>query len=246
MLESRGIEISREPRVQHRQNVAVELRGHPSRIVVGGFEARRVLDQIQPHEKPVVGHHRAAHVRQEAVQFVVREVADGARQQNEQPRRTGADRAEVTGEVTLHTPHQHLGVVRRQPSGRLTQKHRVDIQQNAGCEQAAKADGVQQEVDLAPGSRSQLHQFVGFSPGDDLVRQPLQHRQFGPGLVVLRQPSDVLEQFAATIVVEVLRIDRGQRTLQTTPHGAGFVFPGFDGIAMQFDLDSSGCHGTGL
>src|ERR687895_925255 len=76
MLEGVEIDIGPQLAVDARQQVEVELRGDPGRVVVGGVKDGGVLDEIGADDEHRGGPEQARRLREEPASFLRLEIAD--------------------------------------------------------------------------------------------------------------------------------------------------------------------------
>src|SRR5262249_50327770 len=86
MLERARVEVSAELAIDPDQQVAIELRGDPLRVVVGGVERLRVLDEIDADDERRAAAQCGLGAAQESRHFVGLEVADGRSREKPEPR----------------------------------------------------------------------------------------------------------------------------------------------------------------
>src|SRR5262245_53645328 len=77
MPERSEVEIGAQLAVDAREQVEVELRRHPARVVVGGMQARRVLLEVDADQQAAARAGHGAGVLQEGGRLERREIADG-------------------------------------------------------------------------------------------------------------------------------------------------------------------------
>ena len=85
VLEARGVEVRAEALVDDAEDIQVELRSDPGRVVVGRVEPRGVLHEVHPDQEPVAGGQDGGGGAEEGRQLVRVQVADGTGQEEEQP-----------------------------------------------------------------------------------------------------------------------------------------------------------------
>src|SRR6266545_6195589 len=106
-----GMEVGFEPVVHDAQNVAVELRGYASAVVVRRLQHRLVLDEVDAEQEPAIRIKQAANVSQECPPLVRLEVADGAPQKDREAVPFGwGHRAQVALEVADDRVDDHRWV----------------------------------------------------------------------------------------------------------------------------------------
>ncbi len=114
VVEVLGVEVGVQLAVEHAQHVAVELGGDALRVVVGGLEHLRVLDQVGAHQQVVLGAEQAGDLAQHAPAAAGREVADRAAEERHDARSDGGRHAvEMTLEVADHAVHLQARVLAR-------------------------------------------------------------------------------------------------------------------------------------
>src|SRR5258708_9270520 len=77
MAKSTQIEIGAELAIDSRQQIQVERRGHPLRIVIRGIEQRRSFLQIDTYQRGAASAQRRRPAREERVCIGRREIPDG-------------------------------------------------------------------------------------------------------------------------------------------------------------------------
>ena len=163
MLEVVGVEVGAEPLVQDAQDVEVELGGDAGRVVVGGVEPGRVLDQVDPDQEAVAGGEdvAAADRKKAGSSSGCRLPIVPARKSSSRPP-PGPERREVVQEVPDDPAHGGLRVVA--PAARPTDSRQValaDLEQDDALERAARAHGVEEQADLAARARAELGELGG-------------------------------------------------------------------------------------
>jgi hypothetical protein len=221
VLEGLGVEVGAQLAVDDMEHVAVELGGDALRVVVGGFDDRRVLDEVGAEQEGVAGAQHAAHVAEQAPAASGWEVADRASQQGDQATATVGWRhlAQVALEVADDAVYLEPGVVVDQLVGGLAHHALGDVDRHVALRALHR---VEQHPRLQRGAGAQLHQLAGrVGRRDDLGRASTQDRRLGAGGVVLGELADELEQLGAAGVVEVLGRDLLERLGQAVEHVVG-------------------------
>src|SRR6266498_4080252 len=198
------LEVRPQLPVDDAQHVAVELRGHAGRVVVGRHENGGILDQIGAQQQPLPRLQWRAQGRQERRPLAGQQVADGPAEERDHPGAAARQEPEVAGEVADHAVHVQRRVVGRDGGDRLAQRRLRNVQRDERAQRAMRPQRVEQQAGLLRRARAQLDQRL--RPGDpgDVAGPAHQHRVLGARRVVLRKLRDPLEQPAAPLVVEPL------------------------------------------
>ena len=102
--------------VEHPKHVAVELRGHPCRIVVSRHQHPGILHQVCAEQQQLTGVEHLAQPTEELGPLVRQQVADGAAEEGDRSAGTISfpvgQQLQVPGEVGHHTVHQKSRIVR--------------------------------------------------------------------------------------------------------------------------------------
>ena len=202
------VEVPEQLAVDARQEVLVERRGDPHRIVVGTHDQRLGLDQVGRQEQAVVGLELGAHAAQERLARRAVEVADGrAEDQDEQllSRRPAVGHGGQPVQVLGLVAHDAHAFDRAQLLLRLLERRARDVDRVIE-DGLAQGKRLEHEARLLAAARPQLgderrprhagHHLVGVLGEQARVR---------PGEAVFGQQADGLEQGRADVVVEVLR-----------------------------------------
>ena len=201
MGEPLAAEIAAEFPVDPVQQIEVEGRGHAARIVVGGMQPGRRLDQVGANQHAV---RLAACARQEGARFTRRQVADGrAWKINHAPSpRTQRREADPVRKVANHgrdaQPGKVVAEARRCPRERAF----GDIDRHVG----GGPQGADQQPGLEAGAAAVLDEFPA-PPREvrDGVEMLPRQRQFRARQVILGERTDALEQAATRGIVKIFR-----------------------------------------
>ena len=87
----------------------LELGGDAGGVVVGGHQAGRVLDQVDPEQQPFAGAQAGGHGGEETGPLLDREIADGAAQKGDQAALGFGEAVEVDPEVADHARTSIVG-----------------------------------------------------------------------------------------------------------------------------------------
>src|SRR3954463_5357689 len=203
VVERVEVEVGLELSVEHGQHVAVERGGDPGGVVVGADQAAGFLDQIGTEQEGIARSQGARHSGEEVAPGTWFQVADGRAEEGDQAATARRRQlAQVPGEVTDDRGDLQAGVLvgERRP---CRPEHRgVDVERNEPPQGPRCAQGGQQQPRLLRRAAAEFDEQVGTRGGGDLRGPRVEDRPLGPGRVVLRQPRDPIEQFAAALVVE--------------------------------------------
>ena len=170
VLEAGAREVGTQLTVEMGEPVSLEALAQAGGIVVGGFDARWILDQIEPEEQRVLGLERAASARRNRRARPPRSSRASSR-----GRRTGGDRrARQCVEVALVVADDRVyGDVRVLLGDRVRARDEhflAHVERREGAERARGGERVQEEPGLLRGPRAELDERRRARLGRDLVR----------------------------------------------------------------------------
>ena len=209
VLERSGVEVGVEVRVEHVQDVAVELRRHAGRVVVGGLEPGAVLDEVGADQQAVVRAEQPATCA--ACAGALRgEVADRAAE--ERDRRAAARPARDPVEVALEVADDAVDREARDTRPRARRRVRTPTRRRRPGRSAQLPPPPSGRAARASCARSRSPSSTS-SRGAGRARRCsaarlVENRLLRARRVVLGQLGDALEQLPAARVVEVLRRQR--------------------------------------
>ena len=217
MFERVEVEVGPELAVQHGEHVLVEPGGDARRVVVGGFDDRRVLDQVGPEHEPVVGPQQVRDAGQEGRPLRRLEVADRAPEEGDHPRAAERDPLQVAL-VVAHEPAHVDAVLAGNRLGRRPGDLLRDVDRCVRAEAAVVAQRVEQHASLRGRPGAELDQRRrGACRLADPRGVALEDRALRPRRVVLGQPRDLLEELRPAAVVEVARGELLERLREAGP-----------------------------
>ena len=199
------------------QQVQVERRRHPRRIVIGRHQHVGRLDPVHPDQQHRPLAQRCAHRPQQVGRHQRRHVAD--RRSGKEPqlgavRHRGGQR-DRPHEIGLHRIHGQVGKPLRQHAGRRPQEVAGNVYRHIG----GWIRAAQQDRRLGGRSRSELHHRPPLADAlRDLGTDRLQDRRLGPGGIIFGQVGDLLEQLGAAPVIEPAGGDRPRPPRQAAHH----------------------------
>ena len=201
--ETPGVDFGVQLLAQAIQQVQVERCRHACRIVVGGFEGRPVLDQVDTYQQPAADGQQRVQAAQEIFGGLRVEVADArAREETDRPFAVQPLRqVHVAGEVGTGGVHLEPWVVGSQTARAFEQEVPGDID----AEIARRSHGFQKQPNLAACPAAEFDQRRVI-PGDacDVLGGVSQDRLLGSCRIILRLCADPVEQLGAPLIVEEL------------------------------------------
>ena len=205
--EGRGAEVGVRAVVDDVEDVPVELPGDAARVVVGGFEHRDVLDEVEAEEKAILpAAEERAHPGEQPQPGRRVEVADRA---PEEEHEAAADRGGHVLQVPLEVTHEGAHVEERvvgNEAGRAgLHGQLVDVDRNVAQAIREAVPAVEEPAGLRRRSRTELYDVLGLQLAHEPWRERVEERRFRPRQVVLGKLGDVFEQIGSDDIVEVLR-----------------------------------------
>src|SRR5690606_16580000 len=215
MLEAAWVDVAVQLGANTLEQVEVEQRSDPGRIVVGAFQYLTVLDQIHTDQQATAGRQRPMQVTKKGLGFFRIKITDaGAGEERQWPfaQRLGGQ-LQWLAEIGAQRVYVEPAIVGSQPAC-------ADIQELTGdidAQVARRAQGFEQQADLAAGAAAQLHQ-ADVAPGQlgDILGRQAQDGFLGASWIVLRLLADQLEQLGTAVIVEELRRHRLWAGRETT------------------------------
>ena len=186
------------------QDVAVELGGHPGRVVVRGFQRGHVLHEVGAEDEPAVVAHQLADVCEEGSALVRVQVADRAAEEGHEPPLWRRNVLEVLLEVAHHAVHREARIHLHELLRAALHHELGHVHRQVAVERARTRHRKQKRARLRRHSRAQLEQLRRAGDLDDLRRPPVEDRALAARGVVLGQRGDLVEELGAAVVVEVL------------------------------------------
>ncbi len=205
MLEPSGIEVTAEFPVDDVQDVAIELGGHATRVVVRRLEPCRILDEVGAEQQRLARPEQPVEIGEERRALRAREVADRRAEEREQPPPSFRQPHEVVLEVADDAVHLDPGILLGDPGRGLPQRLLGDVEGHEALQVARLDHRVEQEPGLLGRSRAGLDERVRGGQPRDVARVLGEDDALSPGEVVLGQLRDLLEEHRAALVVEPLR-----------------------------------------
>src|SRR5215813_11164719 len=110
MIELIEVEVAVELGVENPEDVLVEFRRHAGRVVIGGYQDLSILYQIGAEQERIAVPQLCPQVGQELGAVGRQKIANGAAEEDDQPRSARFWEAEVLGEVGQHSLHVQAGI----------------------------------------------------------------------------------------------------------------------------------------
>ena len=85
MAEGAGIEIGPDLPIDHTQDISIELRRDPLTVVIGSFEDRRVLDEVDTEQQPILAVQQSPELQEKFMSGPGFQVANRTTQEGNQP-----------------------------------------------------------------------------------------------------------------------------------------------------------------
>src|SRR5713101_147211 len=203
VLEAGDIEIAAELAVDPLQEVEVEGGVEPGPVVVGPFENRALLLEIDPDQHLPLGPEPLGAVGKKPHNRLRLEIADGRPREKPDalPRRAGQRRQwERTGIIGADRDDAQLGEIGGEPGGGLAEIFARDVDRHIG---GRRLERLQEDAHLAAGTAAQFHEpAMRAEMRRDRAGIFLEDRDLGAGQIVFRNLTDLLEQGRAAHIVE--------------------------------------------
>ncbi len=197
------VEIRTDLAVHPVQQVEVEGRRHPRRIVIGAHQRVFVLDEIDPHDEAPDARPVAHAAHQRPCPFGV-EVAQGRAGEEAHARVSLIRQPQGLCEIGHDGMDRQVGIIAGQSARGLLEEARRDVDRHIGRE---TGQTVEQQPRLDARAAAEFDQLRPLGHmGGQTVRARGQDRGLGAGRVIFRQLRDALEERAALGIVEPFRL----------------------------------------
>ena len=167
VLELVDSEVGAELPVDHEQDVAVELRRHPGRIVVRALQPVGVLDEVRPEEEGIPGTERSPDLREKGRSGLWFEITDCGADKRNHSAPAARNGTKIPLEITKKWRNSQARVLRGQRVGGLGQHRGVDVERHELAQRPAVAQRAQQQPGLGRRAAAELDQRLApRQPGD--------------------------------------------------------------------------------
>ena len=250
------VEVSTQQAVQVAQHVQVERRRHAERVVVGGFQPARILDEVDADQHAVPASGSLAQALEEGQRFCRREVAETrARiEPDAAPIAHSIGQHQRRAQVRANADHRQLRMLPRQRAQRAAQEVGGDVDRHV----ARRRQRAEQAYRLLAIAGAQVDERCATPDAQrDLGGMLAEDGGFRAGRVVLGQIGNRLEQPGAERIVEEFRAHAGrgrqQARLCLGTQGRVVLHKELvesqaraDGLDRRLRLDQTGQHAAGI
>jgi hypothetical protein len=152
MLERIRVHVRRQLAREHAEDVAVELRGHACRVVIGCDQARRVLHEIGAQQQAVAGCETLREHVQEARALDRRQVSDRAAQHRHQSPAARRKQRQVSFEVPHHGMDGDLGELLSHLGTRCRQHGGINVERHVPPQRSGRLQSSEEQPGLLRGA----------------------------------------------------------------------------------------------
>ena len=199
------------------QQVEVEGRGHPRRIVIGADQDVDVLDPVHADDELRALAKRLLHRTQQIDGAAGDEITDRrAREETELRRALYFSRErEGPGEVRLDRIDGQLRKFALQRRRAFTEEVAADVDRHIG----ARLHRAEQDRGLCRGAGAEFdHRLAAAHPVGDLAAPAFEQGSLGRGWIIFGKPGNLLEQLRAPVIVEPARRNGRRRRGKAGEH----------------------------
>ena len=200
-----GSNVASRARFTTRRTLRLKSAVTPAASSYAATRRSVLFHEIGAEEERVAGVEPPRDVGEELGAGLGREVADGAAEERDDARAVARDQVEVTFEVADDRVHFDAVVLGGDRGRGRAQCRLAHVERHETCEQVGVGERVEQQAGLLRRARAELDERVGLGARHDVGGVRDEDAALGARGVVLGKARDLVEQLAATVVVEVLR-----------------------------------------